>query len=253
VATRFQGKLVMVTGAGGGLGRALALGFAREGAQLILTDVDEAGMRETAALAGKEGAVTSTHRVDLAVEAEIKEFGARICKAHPRIDVLYNNAGIAYGEINYGFETLSQEKWLRYLAINSIAPLILAQSLRSSLASAQGVILNQSSMASNVPASAYGVTKATLNSMTFGMAHAFAKDGIRVNAIAPGIMETPANKAALPAETYVRVQGTQLLKLHGTPEDIVALALFLASDEARFIDCEIVSCDAGSSIRGWRH
>jgi 3-oxoacyl-[acyl-carrier protein] reductase len=243
----------MITGAGGGLGRALALGFAREGARLILTDVDEAGMRETASLASREGAVSSTHRVDLAVEAEIREFGARICKDHPRIDVLYNNAGIAYGEITHAFETLSQEKWLRYLAINSIAPLILAQSIRPSLASAKGVILNQSSMASNVPASAYGVTKATLNSMTFGMAHVFAKDGIRVNAIAPGIMETPANKSGLSAETYARVQGTQLLKLHGTAEDIVTLALFLASDEARFIDCEIVSCDAGSSIRGWRH
>ena len=253
MATRFQNRQVLITGAGGGLGRALALGFAREGARLILTDVDEAGMRETASLAGKEGALSSTHRVDLAVEAEIKEFGAEVCKAHPRIDVLYNNAGIAYGEINYGFETLSQAKWLQYFAINSIAPLILAQCIRSSLASAKGVILNQSSMASNVPASAYGVTKATLNSMTFGMAQRFAQDGIRVNAIAPGIMETPANKAALPAETYARVQGTQLLKLHGTAEDIVALALFLASDEARFIDCEIVSCDAGSSIRGWRH
>jgi 3-oxoacyl-[acyl-carrier protein] reductase len=253
MAMRFANRRVMITGAGGGLGRALALGFAREGAGLILTDVDESGLRETASLTAKEGAVSSSHRVDLAIEDDIKEFGAQICKAYPRIDVLYNNAGIAYGEINTGFETLSQEKWLRFLAINSIAPLILAQSIRPSLANAKGVILNQSSMASYVPASAYGVTKATLNSMTYGMAHVFAKDGIRVNGIAPGLMETPANKAALPAETYARVQSTQLLKLHGTAEDIVKLALFLASDEARFIDCEIISCDAGSSIRGWRN
>ncbi len=251
MATRFTNRLVMITGAGGGLGRALALGFAREGARLILTDIDESGLRETASLVG--GAVSATHRVDLAVESDIKQLGSEICKAHPRIDVLYNNAGIAYGEITHAFETLSQEKWLRYLAINSIAPLILAQSIRPSLASAKGVVLNQSSMASYVPASAYGVTKATLNSMTYGMAHVFAKDGIRVNAIAPGLMETPANKASLPPETYSRVQSTQLLKLHGGAEDIVSLALFLASDDARFIDCEIVSCDAGSSIRGWRH
>ena len=253
MGTRFTNRLVLITGAGGGLGRALALGFAQEGARLVLTDIDESGLRETAALAGGERVVSATHCVDLAVESEIKELGVQICKAHPRIDVLYNNAGIAYGEITHAFETLSQEKWLRYLAINSIAPLLVAQSIRSSLANAKGVILNQSSMASYVPASAYGVTKATLNSMTYGMAHVFAKDGIRVDAIAPGLMETPANKASLPSETYARIQSTQLLKLHGGAEDIVALALFLASDEARFIDCEIISCDAGSSIRGWRH
>jgi NAD(P)-dependent dehydrogenase (short-subunit alcohol dehydrogenase family) len=72
MATRYAGRLVLITGAGGGLGRALALGFAREGARLILTDVDEPGMQETATLAGKEGAVSSTHRFDLGVEAEIK-------------------------------------------------------------------------------------------------------------------------------------------------------------------------------------
>jgi 3-oxoacyl-[acyl-carrier protein] reductase len=253
MATRFANRLVMITGAAGGLGRALARGFAREGAQLILTDVDESGLQETASLVGKEGSVGSTHRLDLAIESEIREYGARICATHPRIDVLFNNAGIAYGEITRGFETLSQEKWLRYLAINSLAPLILAQSIRPALAKAKGVILNQSSMASFMPGTAYGVTKAALNSITFGMAHAFAADGIRVNAIAPGIMETPANKSGLPAETYARVQNAQLLKLHGTAEDIVALALFLASDEARFINCEIVSCDAGNAIRGWRN
>jgi NAD(P)-dependent dehydrogenase (short-subunit alcohol dehydrogenase family) len=91
-----------------------------------------------------------------------------------------------------------------------------------------------------------------LNAITYGMANVFAADGIRVNAIAPGIMETPAGKAGLSTETYARVQGMQLLKLHGTADDIAALAVFLASDEARFITCEIVSCDAGNRLRGWR-
>jgi 3-oxoacyl-[acyl-carrier protein] reductase len=91
-----------------------------------------------------------------------------------------------------------------------------------------------------------------LNSLTYGMAQAFGADGIRVNAIAPGIMETPASKDQLPPETYARIQGMQLLKLHGTAEDIAALALFLASDDARFITCEIVSCDAGNRLKGWR-
>jgi 3-oxoacyl-[acyl-carrier protein] reductase len=163
-----------------------------------------------------------------------------------------NNAGIAYGEITTAFETLSQEKWLRYFCVNTVAPLILAQALRAALAAARGTILNLSSMASYVPATAYGVTKAALNAMTYGMANVFGGEGIRVNAIAPGLMETPASNQHLPPETQARIQGMQLLKLHGTADDIASLGLFLASDEGRFIDCEIVSCDAGNRMRGFR-
>ena len=97
------------------------------------------------------------------------------------------------------------------------------------------------------------VTKATLNSITFGMASQFGADGIRVNAVEPGIMETPANKAGLPDETYKRVQGMQLLPLHGTADDIANLHVFLASKQGRFINNEIVLCDAGNRLRGWRH
>src|SRR5262249_35101594 len=148
---------------------------------------------------------------------------------------------------------LSQEKWLHFFNVNTVAPLILAQALRPLLAaSARGVVLNVSSMASSVPGTAYGVTKAALNAMTYGMAGAFGSDGIRVNAIAPGIMETPASRAFLPADKYSLIQGQQMLKLHGTAEDIASLGLFLASDDARFITCEIMHCDAGNRLRGWR-
>ena len=88
--------------------------------------------------------------------------------------------------------------------------------------------------------------------MTYGMARLFGQDGVRVNAIAPGLMETPANRAAIPPEHYDRIQSQQLLKLHGTADDIVELGLFLTSNAARFITCEIVHCDAGHPYRGWR-
>ncbi len=246
----FNGKVVAVTGAAGGLGRALALGFAREGAQLILTDIDAAGLKESEDILRGQG---TSYLLDLAVESEIVTFGQTICSKHPKLDVLVNNAGLAYGEISSGFEKLNQEKWLRFFAVNSVAPLLLAQALRPSLAAARGVILNQSSMASYTPATAYGVTKLTLNAMTFGMANAFAADGIRVNAIAPGLMETPASQKSLPPGTHERIRSLQLLDLHGTPEDIVSLALFLASDAARFITGEVMSCDGGNRLKGWRN
>lgn len=249
---RFNGKVVVITGAAGGLGQAFARAFAAEGAALVLTDVDEAGLNAFATSMRNGGVQCSTHRVDLASEQGVTEFGARLVAEHPRIDALINNAGLAYGEIASGFADLTQEKWARYFAVNTVAPLRLAQALRPSLAQARGNIVNVTSMASYSPGTAYGVTKAALNAVTYGMAHSFGAEGIRVNAIAPGIMETPASKEHLPAETYARVQGQQILKLHGTADDIAALGVFLASEDARFITGDIVSCDAGNRLRGWR-
>jgi 3-oxoacyl-[acyl-carrier protein] reductase len=249
---RFKNKLVLITGAAGGMGSAFARRFAAEGASLILTDVEEKGLEQAAAALRAQGASCSTHRVDLAIETEIHELAAQVTSTHGQLDVLINNAGLAYGEVAHCFETLSQAKWLRFLSINTVAPLLLAQALRAPLAKAHGAVVNISSMAGYVPATAYGVTKAALNAMTYGMANVFGGDGVRVNAIAPGVMETPASRANLPPGTYERVQSQQVLKLDGTAEDIAALAAFLASDDARFITCEVISCDAGNRMRGWR-
>ncbi|HEY9545076.1 MAG TPA: SDR family oxidoreductase [Solimonas sp.] len=252
MSKRFEQRVVLVTGGAAGLGRCFAEHFAAEGARLILLDIDEKGLEQTAAILRERGSECAVHRVDLAVESQIRQFAAQLCAQHPRLDVLVNNAGLAYGEISTGFTTLSQEKWLRYFAINTVAPLLLGQAVRPSLAAAKGSVINVTSMASYMPATAYGVTKSALASMTYGMATHFAADGIRVNGIAPGIMETPASKGSLPAETYARVQGSQMLNLHGVADDIARLGVFLASDDARFITSEIVNCDAGNRMRGWR-
>ena len=250
---RFDDKLVLITGAAGGMGLALAQRFAGEGARLLLTDVDAAGLDRAVATLREAGAQCSAQRVDLSVADEIAGFAAGVCAEHAQLDVLINNAGLAYGEVAHGFAELSQEKWLRFFNVNTVAPLLLAQALRPALAKAPGVVLNVTSMASYAPATAYGVTKAALNAMTYGMATVFGADGIRVNGIAPGLMETPASRASLPPGVYERIQGQQLLgQLHGSADDIAALAAFLASDDARFITNETILCDAGNRLRGWR-
>lgn len=252
MADRLPGKTVLVTGSAGGLGRAYALAFAREGASLILGDVNEAGLAETAAMIKALGGAASFHRVDLGDEGEITAFAKTVLAANDRLDVLINNAGLAYGEIAHSFTGLGLAKWQRFLAINTIAPLLLAEALRPALAKTKGLIINQSSMASYTPATAYGVSKASLNAMNYGMAVQFAADEIRAVAIAPGLMETEANRASLSPETYERVKGMQLMKRQGTAEDIANLGVFLATDEGGFINNEIIIMDGGNNLRGWR-
>src|ERR1044072_1301173 len=97
--TGLTGKLVLVTGGAAGLGRAIALAFAQEGANIILVDINESGLADTSAELRQLGVTCETHRLDLSVEADVKAFGAKMCAAHGAIDVLINNAGLAYGEI----------------------------------------------------------------------------------------------------------------------------------------------------------
>jgi 3-oxoacyl-[acyl-carrier protein] reductase len=252
MAKRFAGKTVLVTGAADGLGRAYALAFAREGAELIVLDIEPKGLAETTRLIKAAGVKCTSFRLDLALESEIHECATEVCRRFPRLDVLVNNAGLAYGEISTGFERVSQQRWLHFLSVNTLAPLLLAQALRAPLAAAHGLVINQSSMASYMPGTAYGITKAALNAMTYGMAHAFGADGIRVNGIAPGLMSTPASDSSLTAEQKKRVQGMQLIKGQGTAEDIAQLGVFLASHEGRFINNDVISCDAGNRMRGYR-
>ena len=252
MSKRYEGKVVVVTGAAAGLGRALSLGYAREGGELVLLDIEPAGLEETAAMVRELGVTCSTFIADLSNEKQIEEAGAAILAAHPKIDVLYNNAGAAYGEVNTPIDTVSMEKFQFFLTLNTLAPLYLARALRPALKAAKGCVINQSSMAAYQPAVVYGVTKSALNQMTWGMARLFGADGIRVNAVAPGLMETKASSASLGEDKHAQIRALQMLPAHGLPDDIVNLGLFLGSDDARFITAEVMHCDAGHPFRAWR-
>lgn len=249
---RLAGKTVLVTGGAAGLGRAHALAFGREGAAILLADINQAGMDETKAMVEAEGGVCATHVCDMADEAAIHQLAAGVMASHERLDVLVNNAGLHLGEIARGFFGLGQAKWQHFLAVNTLGPLLLAEALRPALAAAQGLIINKSSMASYNPATAYGITKAALNVMTHAMAMQFGADGVRCVAIAPGLMETPAARGGVAEENWQRLQAMQMVKRQGTAEDIANLAVFLASDEGSFINNEVILCDGGNQMRGFR-
>jgi 3-oxoacyl-[acyl-carrier protein] reductase len=252
MAGKFAGKTILITGGAAGLGRAYALAFAREGGYLILSDINADGMAETKALVEAAGGTAEYHHCDMADEAQIKGLGAKIVAAHEKLDVLINNAGLHLGEIARGFFGLGQAKWQHFFAVNTIGPLLLAEALRPALAAAKGLIINKSSMASYQPQTAYGITKASLNIFTHAMAAQFGADEIRCVAIAPGLMETEAAKGGVEADNWERLKAMQMVKRQGTAEDIANLGVFLASDEGSFINNQVILCDGGNAMRGFR-
>lgn len=252
MSQKFAGKTVLVTGGAAGLGRAYALKFAAEGAHLILADINADGMGETREMVEAAGGSAECHSCDMSDEAQINALGAAVIAGHDKLDVLINNAGLHLGEIARGFFGLGQARWQYYFAVNTIGPLLLAEALRPALAKAKGLIINKSSMASYQPQSAYGITKASLNVFTHAMASQFAVDEIRCVAIAPGLMETPAAKGGVADENWARLLAMQAVKRQGTADDIANLGLFLASDEGSFINNQVLLCDGGNQMRGFR-
>lgn len=249
---KFAGKNVLVTGGAAGLGRAYALKFGAEGAHLILADINADGMEETKALVEGVGGSAECHLCDMSDEVQINALGTAVLAVHERLDVLINNAGLHLGEIARGFFGLGQAKWQYYFAVNTIGPLLLAEALRPALAKAKGLIINKSSMASYQPQTAYGITKASLNVFTHAMAAQFGADEIRCVAIAPGLMETPAAQGGVDAANWEKLKSMQAVKRQGTAEDIANLGYFLASDEGSFINNQVLLCDGGNQLRGFR-
>lgn len=248
----FSGKTVLVTGGAAGLGRAYAEAFGSRGAHLILADINAAGMEETKVMVEALGGSAECHRCDMSSEEDIQNLGAVVCAAHPKLNVLINNAGLHLGEIARGFFGLGLAKWQHYFAVNTIGPLLLAEALRPALAAAKGLIINKSSMASYQPATAYGITKASLNVFTHAMATQFGADEIRVVGIAPGLMETPAAQGGVDAENWAKLKAMQAVKRQGTAADIANLGVFLASDAGSFVNNQTILCDGGNQLRGFR-
>ena len=252
MSQKFAQKKVLVTGGAAGLGQAFALAFAKEGAHLVLFDIDEDGMAETVKLVKKAGSSAEAYRCDLSQEAEIESAAEKVLDAYDKLDVLINNAGLHMGEIARGYFGLGLEKWQHFFAVNCFGPALLAEALRPALAKAKGIIINQSSMASYTPGTAYGLTKAALNAFTFAMATQFAKDGVRAVAIAPGLMATEATQQGVEPENWERLKAMQQVEREGKPEDIANLGLFLASQEGSFLNNQVYLCDGGNALRGWR-
>ena len=265
---RLEGKVAIVVGGGQtpgdtiGNGRATSILFAREGAKVLVVDRNLESAEETAALIRKEGGTCQVAEADVTREEDCRGIVERCTRDLGRLDILHNNVGIGTGDNSV--ESLTEGAWDRIYAVNAKSVFFACKfAIPVMRAQGSGVILNVSSIASicATPVSsyltAYKSSKAAVNALTEGLAIANASYGIRVNAILPGLMNTPmaiesvAKRLDMNKDDLVRARNSvvPLGGKMGTAWDVAHAALFLASDEARFITGVLLPVDGGQSCR----
>ena len=240
---KLRAKTALVTGGGQGIGEAICRAFAAQGARVAVADIDPAAADATVGvLPGDEGLavemdVASTDSVRKGVERAISCFG--------HLDILVNNAGfVTYTTV----DDCSEEVWDRILAVNLKGTFFCAQAAAGHMKDrGSGTIINMSSLAAKNGGLAagppYAAAKAGVLTLTITLARALAPHGIRVNGIAPGIIDTQMTRGLSPDHAELARQIP--LGEKGTPEDVAHCALFLASEEARHITGEIIDVNGG--------
>lgn len=248
-----SGKVAVVTGGGSGIGRAIALTFASQGAHLVVLDVDPAAARETAAAITSAGGGAHAAACDVTDRSSVRTTFDRIVASHARLDILVNNAGIAHvGTI----EQTSEEDFDRLYRVNVKGVYLCSQAAVSVMVrQGGGVILNMASIVSmiGVPERfAYSMTKGAVLTMTKSVAVDYVKQKVRCNCICPARIRTPfvdgfvsQNYPGREEETMRQLSEYQPMGRMGTPEEVAYLALYLCSDEAAFVTGQAYPLDGG--------
>jgi len=246
---RLEGKVSLITGGGRGLGKAMAIAFAKEGAKAIgITYVtQEESARETCEEITRYGCTAYMNRVEVTNRESIKDWLRQISAAEGQIDVLVNNAGINRAG---PLDTVTEEDWDDIMAVNLKGPFLVSQEVLPLLVdTGGGRIINIASVSGlyGGPTTAhYAASKAGLISLTQVLARWGADHNILVNSISPGIIETDLTREELRGGGGKTVVGLTLLKRPGQVEDVASIAVMLASDEQNYMTGQTISPNGGS-------
>lgn len=250
---RLKDKIILITGAGSGIGRSTAQLFAQNGAIVLVNDVNKEGGKETVRLIEEAGGKASYFYGDVTNSSSVEEMVGNIIESYEKIDVLFNNAGIS----NVGrLDEVEPETWDKVMAVNVkgvylpskyILPIMMEQK--------SGTVINMSSCAAEIglqKRALYAATKGAILSLTKAMQVDYAPYNIRVNALLPGTIYTPFVEKYLkdsyddPEEAINSIKNRQLSGELGKPEDVAKAALFLASDESKFMMGSPLYIDGGA-------
>jgi NAD(P)-dependent dehydrogenase (short-subunit alcohol dehydrogenase family) len=251
---RLQDKVAVITGAGGGMGRTAAQMFATEGAKVVVAEFSEAGGQETVRLVEEAGGLATFVKTDVSKEADAWGMIEHAVATYGRVDVLYNNAGVM-PEADHSVIDTSVEAWDQVMAVNVRGTFLGCKyAIPVMLEQGSGSVINISSFVAILgcsnPQDAYTASKGAVLALTKSLAVQFGPKGVRSNAICPGPVETP-----LLMDWLVKDEEAKRIRLarnptgrFGKPEEIVYMAMYLASDESRWTNGASMVIDGGITV-----
>ncbi|MDA1101442.1 MAG: SDR family NAD(P)-dependent oxidoreductase [Proteobacteria bacterium] len=249
MSRRLTGQSALVTGSGRGIGRAIALRLAAEGAHVLVADIDRQAAADTVREIAETGAAATACHVDVTQRASVAAMVAQAVALRGRLDIAVSNAGIMD---RAPFLTMTDEFWNHVLALNLSGAFICGQETARQMVAQGGggrivYVASNSGIFGGRGRAAYGASKAGLINLTQSMAIELAEHDIRVNAVAPGPTRTSAAQGDVPPPS---VMARMPMARFGRPEEVAAVAAFLAAEESSFVTGHVYGADGGYTVAG---